>query len=279
MASEPRRGPVSVGSTILSDWSLSPGQVILALFVASAIYVHFRGQVRLDFSRRISDHSTFMAPINCFLYLFSAVPNKPFLEVVRFPELKVPRDNWQTIRDEAAQLYEAGHIKGSERYDDVAFNSFIKKGRKRFYVKWYEDTLPSAHTLCPKTVALLDLDKRRGGCHARSTVIALAMKFNPFASVAAITVVLVGLLPIGPAKAEIQLLELGGLNTIVGNTTLDGLNVGDGVFPGGLFIDNDSVLTIEKMSSNGKLIVGGGNKASGFVNIRLLLFGRDLSVR
>jgi beta-hydroxylase len=134
---------------------LSPGHVILALFVASVIYIHFRGKVRLGFSRQISDHSTFMAPINCFLYLFSAVPNKPFLEVDLFPELKVLRDNWQTIRDEAVQLYEAGHIKGSERYDDAAFNSFIKKGWKRFYVKWYEDTLPSAHTLCPKTVALL----------------------------------------------------------------------------------------------------------------------------
>lgn len=77
----------------MSDWSLSPGHVILALFVASVIYIHFRGKVRHAFSRQISDHSTFMAPINCFLYLFSAVPNKPFLEVDLFPELKVLRDN------------------------------------------------------------------------------------------------------------------------------------------------------------------------------------------
>ena len=34
--------------------ALESGHIILALFVASAIYVHFGGKVRIDFSRHIS---------------------------------------------------------------------------------------------------------------------------------------------------------------------------------------------------------------------------------
>ena len=39
--------------------------------------------------------------------------------------------------------------------DDIGFNSFFKRGWKRFYVKWYDQALPSAQALCPKTVELL----------------------------------------------------------------------------------------------------------------------------
>ncbi|MBV8660158.1 MAG: lipid A hydroxylase LpxO, partial [Burkholderiales bacterium] len=52
---------------------------IVATFVFSTVYVHFRGRARLGFWRQLSDHSTFMAPINCFMYLFSKVPAKPYL--------------------------------------------------------------------------------------------------------------------------------------------------------------------------------------------------------
>ena len=49
----------------------------VALFAVSTVYVHFRGRVRLGFWRQLTDHSTFMAPINCFMYLFSRVAAKP----------------------------------------------------------------------------------------------------------------------------------------------------------------------------------------------------------
>jgi beta-hydroxylase len=65
------------------------------------------------------------------------------------------KDNWETIRDEAMRLYEAGHIKKSENLNDLAFNTFFKRGWKRFYLKWYGDTFPSAAELCPKTVELV----------------------------------------------------------------------------------------------------------------------------
>jgi beta-hydroxylase len=128
---------------------------ILFVFIASTLYVHFRGKERLGFFRQLTDHSTLMAPINTFIYMFSAVPSRPYLDVDDFAELRPLRDNWETIRDEAARLREDGHIKASEKYDDLAFNSFFKTGWKRFYLKWYGESLPSAQELCPSTVQLV----------------------------------------------------------------------------------------------------------------------------
>src|SRR6266511_528566 len=41
-------------------------------------------------------------------------------------------------------------------YTDLGFNSFFRRGWKRFYVKWYDDPLPSAKRLCPRTVELVE---------------------------------------------------------------------------------------------------------------------------
>ncbi|MFO6378074.1 lipid A hydroxylase LpxO, partial [Pseudomonas aeruginosa] len=51
--------------------------LILAAYALSILYVHFRGRVRHKLSRQLSDHSSFLAPINCLMYLFSKVPNRP----------------------------------------------------------------------------------------------------------------------------------------------------------------------------------------------------------
>jgi beta-hydroxylase len=135
---------------------LAPKFVILYLFIASAMYVHYRGRVRHSALRQATDHSTLMAPYNALMYLFSAVPNKPYVDVGQFPELNPLRDNWQTIRDEALSLFDEGHIRAAATYNDLGFNSFFKTGWKRFYVKWYDEALPSARALCPKTVALVE---------------------------------------------------------------------------------------------------------------------------
>ncbi len=135
---------------------LAPKFLVLYTFIASAAYIHQRGRVRLPFLRQLTDHSTFVAPINCFMYAFSAVPNRPVLNVADFPDLKPLRDNWLTIREEALALYREGHVKASDRYDDLGFNSFFRKGWKRFYLKWYDEPLPSAQALCPRTVALVN---------------------------------------------------------------------------------------------------------------------------
>jgi beta-hydroxylase len=89
------------------------------------------------------------------LYLFSKVPAKPFHDPRQFPELSILRDNWQTIRDEGMKLLDEGYVRAASGYNDAGFNSLFRSGWKRFYVKWYEDPLPSAQQLCPQTVALL----------------------------------------------------------------------------------------------------------------------------
>lgn len=127
----------------------------LLAFVASAVFVHRRGRVRHGVARQLTDHSTFMAPYNALMYLFSAVPSRPFIDLQRFPELAQLRDNWQLIRDEALQLFDAGYIRAAGSYNDLGFNSFFKSGWKRFYLKWYDDFLPSARGLCPRTTELL----------------------------------------------------------------------------------------------------------------------------
>ncbi|MFA5960308.1 MAG: aspartyl/asparaginyl beta-hydroxylase domain-containing protein [Tatlockia sp.] len=118
-------------------------------------YTHFRGRERLQFFKQLTDHSSLMAPINAVMYLFSSVPKTPFLDLAHFPELGLLRDNWETIREEALHLYNEGYITASEQYDDIGFNSFFRRGWKRFYLKWYQEPLDSAKTLCPKTLALI----------------------------------------------------------------------------------------------------------------------------
>lgn len=128
---------------------------LLLSYVSSITYTHFRGDIRLKPLRQLTDHSSFLAPVNALMYLFSAVPKTPYLDVADFPELKILRDNWEAIRDEAQKLYNEGYITASDKYDDIGFNSFFRRGWKRFYLKWYDKPLNSAQALCPKTLALI----------------------------------------------------------------------------------------------------------------------------
>jgi beta-hydroxylase len=144
------------GNSVMVARLFAPQFVILYLFAASATYVHFRGRMKLRLGRQLADHSTWLAPYNVLMYLFQAVPNKPVLPVQDFPELAPLRDNWQTIRAEALNLFDEGRIKAAANNNDWGFYSFFKSGWKRFYLKWYEDFLPSARTLCPKTVELVN---------------------------------------------------------------------------------------------------------------------------
>ena len=135
---------------------LAPKFLVLYLFIASAVYVHYRGRVRHGFFRQLSDHSSLMAPYNVLMYAFSAVPNRPYVDVARFPELAPLSANWETIRAEALTLFDKGRIRAAATYNDLGFNSFFKTGWKRFYVKWYDEPLPSAKALCPRTVELVE---------------------------------------------------------------------------------------------------------------------------
>ena len=134
----------------------APQLIALYILIASTSYVHFRGKQRLRLARQLGDHSTYLAPYNVLMYASSAVPNKPVIPVDRFPELQKLGDNWETIRDEAVRLFDEGFIRAAAKNNDWGFYSFFKSGWKRFYLKWYDDFRPSARTLCPKTVELLN---------------------------------------------------------------------------------------------------------------------------
>ncbi len=129
---------------------------LVAFYVASVLFVHFRGRVRLSLKRQLTDHSGLFAPYNVFAYLLSAVPAKPYLDRDAFAHLDPLRDHWQTIRDEATHLFDEGYIRAAEKNNDASFASFFKEGWKRFYLKWYGEPLESAHALCPNTVALVE---------------------------------------------------------------------------------------------------------------------------
>lgn len=133
----------------------SAGVVAFFLFVFSGIYVHFRGKVRHKPLRQLSDHSTFMAPVNCFIYLFSKLPSQPYHSVDVFPELKLLSDNWQKICEEALSLDDRQQIVAAQGHEDAGFNSFFRTGWRRFHLKWYGNDLISAQRLCPYTVDLL----------------------------------------------------------------------------------------------------------------------------
>jgi beta-hydroxylase len=107
---------------------LAPKFIVLYLFIASAVYVHYRGRVRHSFFRQLTDHSSLMAPYNALMYLFSAVPNRPYIDVGRFPALAPLSEHWKEIRAEALQLFDEGRIRAAATYNDLGFNSFFKTG-------------------------------------------------------------------------------------------------------------------------------------------------------
>lgn len=129
---------------------------VLLLFAASAAYLHLRGRVRHPLARQLADHSTFLAPYNALVYLFSAVPRTPVLDPDLLPEMTSVQANWQVVRDEALRLLDVGRIIPVDASTDIGFSSFVRHGWKRFYLKWYGATLPSALEHCPETVKLLD---------------------------------------------------------------------------------------------------------------------------
>jgi beta-hydroxylase len=129
---------------------------VLAAFLGSVLYLHYRGRERLSFRRQLTDHSAFLAPYNALIELASGQTTRPLLDVADFPQLAPLREHWTTLRDEARRLYEAGHLRASERHEDLGFESFFRRGWKRFYLKWYGRPLPSARELCPKTVELVE---------------------------------------------------------------------------------------------------------------------------
>jgi beta-hydroxylase len=129
---------------------------ILFLFFTCAVSTHRRGNARHgSFFRQIFDHSTFTAPLNCLAYIFSSVPNTPYIPSSYISELALLKSKWQIFREEALALAESSRIQATDKYNDIGFNSFFRTGWKRFYLKWYDNPHPSAAVLCPRTIEVL----------------------------------------------------------------------------------------------------------------------------
>lgn len=137
------------------DTIAQPKFIVLAVFLASIALMHWRGKVRLPLRRQVFNHSSLLAPINAFMYLFSAVPARPYIDRQLLPELDLFREHWQTLRTEALRLSEQKSLGAALNNDDAAFNSFFKEGWRRFYLKWYDAPLASAEAQCPESVALV----------------------------------------------------------------------------------------------------------------------------
>jgi beta-hydroxylase len=133
---------------------LAPRHWVFIVFVASALYIHFRGKDRFALKRAL-DFTVILAPINVLMYLFSRIKKSAFIDTAQFDELAPLRQHWQTIRDEALRLNDEGAIRAATGYNDIGFNSFFRTGWTRFYLSWYGKDMPSAEQQCPKTLALL----------------------------------------------------------------------------------------------------------------------------
>jgi beta-hydroxylase len=117
--------------------------------------MHYRGSVRFPWKRQILTHTNYLAPYNLLMDSCSALESAPLLDVNAIDDLCVLRHNWKVIRDEAFALQESQRITTATGLNDAGFNSFFRTGWTRFYLKWYDGPLPSAESLCPKTVQLL----------------------------------------------------------------------------------------------------------------------------
>src|ERR1700748_2029106 len=84
---------------------------IIALYLACILVVHYRGRVRHSFWGQVFDHSGLLAPVNVFLYAFSAIPNKPYASQTHFPALETLRANAATIREEGLALMAHARMK------------------------------------------------------------------------------------------------------------------------------------------------------------------------
>lgn len=128
--------------------------VLILTYVGSLVFLRLRNKVHLSWARQLTDFSTFMVPFNLPAYLLSRVSTQPRVPISEFPQLKILQDNWQTIREEALALYGSGNlaVRG-----DLPGSNFYKDNRwKSFYLKIYDNQIPSARQLAPKTMALID---------------------------------------------------------------------------------------------------------------------------
>lgn len=136
---------------------------IFGFSLGSLTYAYrYRGKSRWEnFTEYVRKGWPIFTPFNCLLYIFTqARAKKAIINAADFPELAPIHNNWQTIRDEAVNLYKHQYFEktketGSQASYDIGFRTFFKYGWSKFYLTWYGHTHESAQRLCPKTVEIL----------------------------------------------------------------------------------------------------------------------------
>src|SRR5690606_39176482 len=101
--------------------------VLVAVALGSLFYAYkYRVQARWEgVSEYLRKGWPVFTPLNCLLYVFTQRrARKSIVDLNDFPELKEIRDNWETIKAEAVQLYEGRHFDqtnkpGSQAYYDI----------------------------------------------------------------------------------------------------------------------------------------------------------------
>ena len=63
--------------------------IIFFIFVASAIYVYYRGRVRFGVVRSLTDYQVLLAPVNTLLYLFSKVKASAYIQLPSQPAITI----------------------------------------------------------------------------------------------------------------------------------------------------------------------------------------------
>lgn len=134
---------------------MSIGYIVFAIYLVAIMNMHYRGSVRFPWTRQVLTHTNYLAPYNLLMNLCAKLPNTPLLNTADIEGLKILRENWEVMRVEALRLSEDGKITAAVSLNDAGFNSFFRSGWTRFYLKWYDDYLPSAASQCPNTVEIL----------------------------------------------------------------------------------------------------------------------------
>ena len=134
----------------------APQLVFLYILVASTLFVHFRGRVRLRFTRQLTDHSTYLAPYNALMYAVLGGAEQAVIQVERFPELaKLQRELADDPRGGAAAV-RRGHIRAAAKIQRLRLQ-LVLQARLEALLPEVVRRLRCRRraALCPKTVALV----------------------------------------------------------------------------------------------------------------------------
>ena len=67
---------------------VSAKYLLLGVYLSTVLYVQLRGHVRHKLPRLVADHANLLAPYNTLMYLFSAVPARPYADVRSSPSCR-----------------------------------------------------------------------------------------------------------------------------------------------------------------------------------------------